>query len=113
MEADKSISALDKSKATAATHWRRSRYLTAFLLTSWFFLTFGILFFARELSAYTFFGWPFSFYMAAQGLTLFYVALLAIFSLWMRKIEDAYHTEISEKNPDLSQIKDSNLKDIR
>jgi putative solute:sodium symporter small subunit len=51
------------------------------LLLSWMLLSFGILFFARELNSVKFFGWSFSFYMAAQGLTLVYVVILAIFSL--------------------------------
>lgn len=67
-------------------YWRRTKRLTAVLLASWGLLSFGILFFARELSGLSFFGWPFSFYMAAQGLTLIYVLILAIYSLGMRRI---------------------------
>lgn len=68
-------------------YWRRTRRLTAGLLLCWCALNFVILFFARELADLRFFGWPFSFYMAAQGLTLIYVALLAVYSLAMRRIE--------------------------
>lgn len=67
-------------------YWRHTRRLTSVLLASWTLLTFGILYFARELAGLSFLGWPFSFYMAAQGLTLIYVLLLAIYSLCMRKI---------------------------
>ncbi|MBI3285097.1 MAG: DUF4212 domain-containing protein [Burkholderiales bacterium] len=67
-------------------YWRQTKRLSATLLASWFLLNFCILFFARELSNFSFFGWPFSFYMAAQGLTLIYVLILAIYSLCMRKI---------------------------
>jgi putative solute:sodium symporter small subunit len=68
-------------------YWRRTRRLTIALLASWFALTFGVLFFARELTSFHFFGWPFSFYMAAQGLTLLYVVILGIFSLCSHRIE--------------------------
>lgn len=76
-------------KKPATAYWRQTRRLTLCLLLSWCVLSFGILYFARELAAFHFFGWPFSFYMAAQGLSLLYVALLAIFSLCSHGIERA------------------------
>jgi putative solute:sodium symporter small subunit len=57
------------------------------LLLCWLLLSFGILFFARELGGLRFFGWSFSFYMAAQGLTLMYVLILAIFSFLSHRID--------------------------
>ncbi|MDO8653289.1 MAG: DUF4212 domain-containing protein [Undibacterium sp.] len=74
-------------KENTTTYWRQTRRLTLFLLFSWFVLSFGILYFARELAAFNFFGWPLSVYMAAQGLTLFYVVILAIFSVRSHGIE--------------------------
>lgn len=67
-------------------YWRHTRRLTVCLLCIWLLLGFSILFFARELSGWIFFGWPFSFYMAAQGLTLSFVLILAIYSLCMHWI---------------------------
>ncbi|MES2073374.1 MAG: sodium/substrate symporter small subunit [Pseudomonadota bacterium] len=69
------------------SYWPATRRLTAWLLASWLVLTFGILFFARELAAVSFFGWSLPFYMAAQGLSLFYVLILSLYSLAMRRIE--------------------------
>lgn len=69
------------------TYWRRVRLLTATLLLAWFLLTFGVVFFARELSAFTLFGWPFSFYMAAQGLILLYLAIIALYVKRMRQLD--------------------------
>ncbi|MFZ6646276.1 DUF4212 domain-containing protein [Undibacterium sp. TJN25] len=82
------------TSATASTtasfrHWPQTRKLSAWLLACWFVLTFGTLFFARELSGIYFFGWSLSFYMAAQGLSLFYVLILAAYSLAMRRVEKA------------------------
>lgn len=68
-------------------YWRRVRLLTATLLLAWFLLTFGVVFFARELSAFTLFGWPFSFYMAAQGLILLYLAIIALYVKRMRRLD--------------------------
>ncbi|MFZ6846906.1 DUF4212 domain-containing protein [Undibacterium sp. RuRC25W] len=67
-------------------YWRNTKRLTSVLLIVWFSLTFVSLFFARELSSMHFFSWPLSFYMAAQGLTLSFVSILAIYSLGMRWI---------------------------
>lgn len=50
----------------------------------WFFVTFATIFFARELSRFTLFGWHFPFYMAAQGTVLIYVAIVAFYAWRMR-----------------------------
>lgn len=70
-----------------ANHWRRSRQLTLTLLLVWFLVTFCVVFFARELSVLHFFGWPLSFYMAAQGTVLIYVAIIAIHAWGMARLE--------------------------
>lgn len=74
---------------TSRPYWRRTKKLTSILLLVWCVLTFGVLFFARELASLHFFGWPFSFYMAAQGLTLIYVLILGIFSFYSHRIEQS------------------------
>jgi putative solute:sodium symporter small subunit len=71
------------------THWQRVRRLTAVLLAVWFGVTFGVIFFARELSAFTLLGWPVSFYMAAQGTILIYLAIVAIYAWRMRRLDQA------------------------
>lgn len=68
-------------------YWRRVRKLTCSLLALWFVATFGVIFFARELSDFTVFGWPFSFYMAAQGLTVFYVLIVIAYARCMKKLD--------------------------
>ena len=65
-------------------YWQRVRRLTLLCLLAWFGLTFGVIFFARELDEWRFFDWPLSFYMAAQGLTLFYVLLIGAYAFVMR-----------------------------
>lgn len=79
----------DHAASTQASSpcWPRTRKISTWLLAGWFALTFGTLFFARELSEVYFFGWSLPFYMAAQGLSLSYVSILAIYSLAMRRIE--------------------------
>lgn len=72
-----------------AAHWRRTRRLTLWLALAWFGLTFGTIFFARELAHVRFFGWNLSFYMAAQGATLLYLALVAGYAWRMRRLDRA------------------------
>ena len=74
-------------------YWRRVQRFTALLLLVWFAATFGIAFFARELAQFTIFGWPFSFYMAAQGLTLLYVVIVAVYVLRMRRLDKTMKDE--------------------
>jgi putative solute:sodium symporter small subunit len=71
-------------------HWERTRRLTLLLLAGWFVVTFGIIFFARDLDGVMLFGWPLSFYLAAQGATLLYVAIIAIYAWRMRALDRRY-----------------------
>lgn len=68
-------------------YWRHTRRLTILLLASWFLITACAIFFARELSGFTLFGWPFPFYMAAQGLPLLYLVIIAIYVARMRRLD--------------------------
>ena len=70
-----------------ASHWQSTRRLTLGLLLIWFALTFFVIFFARELSNVSLFGWPLSFYMAAQGLALGYLLIVAVYTWQMKKID--------------------------
>jgi putative solute:sodium symporter small subunit len=78
------------------SHWRSTRRLTLALLLVWLALTFAVIFFARELAAITWFGWPFSFYMAAQGLALGYLLIVALYTWQMRNIDRRHQTAIAD-----------------
>jgi putative solute:sodium symporter small subunit len=66
--------------------WRRCLRVTAILMTIGFLVTFVVAFYARELSGLLF-GWPFSFWMAAQGALLVYLALVCIYARAMRRLD--------------------------
>jgi len=70
-------------------YWRKTLRLTGLLLAVWFCVTFGVAFFARELS-FTFFGWPFSFWVGAQGALVVYVLIVAIYAHAMAKLDEAH-----------------------
>jgi putative solute:sodium symporter small subunit len=69
------------------THWKKLRVLTFSLLSIWLAVSFSIIFFARELSGLILFGWPVSFYMAAQGSILIYLLLIAIYAFVAKKLD--------------------------
>ena len=75
------------STSQEKTHWKKLRSLTFILLSIWFVVSFSIIFFARELAGLSLFGWPVSFYMAAQGSILIYLLLIAIYAIVAKKID--------------------------
>ncbi len=76
--------------------WHRIRRMTAWLLALWFLATFFFIYFARELDRVHLFGWPVSFYMAAQGMMLIYLAIVVIYMRRMRRIEQLAGREQGE-----------------
>lgn len=69
-------------------YWRTTLRITLALLGLWFAVTFGVSFFARDL-VFSFFGWPFSFWMAGQGALLVYVIIIAGYAWRMNRLDDA------------------------
>jgi len=76
-------------------YWRRNLRITAILLAVWFVVTFGVVFFARDLS-FNFFGWPFSFYMAAQGSLIIYVLIIWYYARYMNRLDREYGVQEGE-----------------
>ncbi len=70
-------------------YWRRNLNLTAVLLAIWFVVTFVVSYFARELS-FNFFGWPFSFWMGAQGSLVIYMVIIWYYARTMNKMDHEY-----------------------
>jgi len=86
-------SATSRAPHTCTPYWRHTQRLTVQLLFVWLFVTIVTIFFARELSGVTLFGWPFSFYMAAQGATLIYLLIVGIYAWRMRGLEKTFNLE--------------------
>jgi putative solute:sodium symporter small subunit len=71
-------------------YWRRNLNLTIVLLVIWFVSTFVMGFFARELATINFFGWPLSFYMAAQGSLIIYLVIIWVYARKMKQLDEEY-----------------------
>lgn len=84
---------MDKRLLLRAAHWRKTRRITILLLSLWLSTSFCTIFFARELSSCSLFGWPLSFYMAAQGSALIYLAIIAFYAWYMRRLDRRYRAE--------------------
>lgn len=81
----------------AKTYWQRTLNMTWWLLLIWFIVTFAAIFFARPLSTYTLLGWPISFFMAAQGSILIYVAIVAIYAVRMHRLDQRYYASLCKQ----------------
>jgi putative solute:sodium symporter small subunit len=71
-------------------YWRRNLRVTAFLLAIWFVVTFVASYFARELNNVTFLGFPFGFYMGAQGSLIIYLAIVWYYARYMNRLDEEY-----------------------
>ncbi len=70
-------------------YWRANLRITGILLAIWFFVTFVIGFFARDLN-FSFFGWPFSFWVAAQGALIVYVVIIGFYAHYMNRLDQQH-----------------------
>jgi putative solute:sodium symporter small subunit len=70
-------------------YWGKNLKITGLLLALWFFVTFVLGFFARDLT-FSFFGWPFSFWVAAQGALVVYCLIIWYYARYMNKLDKEY-----------------------
>jgi putative solute:sodium symporter small subunit len=84
-----------QAPAKLQEYWRRNLNLTGVLLVIWFVVTFVLAYFARDLS-FNFFGWPFSFYMGAQGALIVYLLIIWYYASAMNKLDKEYGVEEEE-----------------
>jgi putative solute:sodium symporter small subunit len=76
-------------------YWHKNLRITGILLAIWFIVTFVVSYYARELS-FKFFGWPFSFWMGAQGALVIYILIIGYYARYMGKLDVEYGVEESE-----------------
>jgi putative solute:sodium symporter small subunit len=82
--------------AARAAHWVRARRLIALLLALWLATSFCTVFFARDLAHLSVFGWPLSFYLAAQGASLTYLAIIGAYAWRMRILDRDFDRMLQE-----------------
>ena len=82
--------------AARAAHWRQTRRFTLVLLALWFATTFTTVFFARDLATLSLFGWPLSFYLAAQGAALVYLAIIGAYAWHMARLDRRFAAQLAD-----------------
>ena len=83
-------------KQSLRQHWRDNLRLTAGLLAIWFVVTFVVSYYARDLS-FSFFGWPFSFWMGAQGSLVVYCLIVWFYAWYMGRLDIRHGVEEREE----------------
>lgn len=73
-------------RPTTDEHDRRALALKAVLLSVMVTVSFGVCFFARELS-FVVMGWPVHFWMAAQGAVLVFIVIVVVYASVMSRLE--------------------------
>lgn len=60
----------------------------AILMTIWFFASYGLgILWVESLNAYSIGGFPLGFWFAQQGSIYIFVALIAVYVLWMDRVD--------------------------
>ena len=78
-------------------YWHKNLRLTAILLAIWFVVTYLMAWYAIPLAEIVIFGWPLSFYMAAQGSLIIYVVIIGFYALQMRKYDNEHGVHEGEE----------------
>jgi putative solute:sodium symporter small subunit len=71
-------------------YWRKNLTITMILLFIWFVVTFVIGYYARELHGLTIIGFPFAFYMGAQGSLIIYIVIIGVYAWYMNRQDKLY-----------------------
>lgn len=79
------------------TYWKKNLQLTSLLLLLWFFVSFVITWFARDLQFIHWLGFPLPFYVAAQGAPLLFVIIVWYYARTMDKLDKKYGVQEDEQ----------------
>ena len=78
-------------------YWRKNLRLTAVLLAIWFVVTFVVIYFAPQLNNIVILGFPFAFYMGAQGALIIYVLIIWFYARRMNQLDNEYGVQEGEE----------------
>ncbi len=84
--------------AVRARYWHRVRGLTLALLAAWVAVTVGVIWWARDLQGVVVFGWPLSFWAAAEGALGVFVLIVVVYAWVMDRLDAAYLGEAARRS---------------
>ena len=70
--------------------WSRTKRLTVALGALWLAVNLAVPWFAHDLSAWQFFGFPLGYWLAAEGTLFVYLAIIVVYALVMDRYEASY-----------------------
>ncbi|MBI5663659.1 MAG: DUF4212 domain-containing protein [Nitrospirae bacterium] len=85
------------SKEQRDLYWKKNIRLTTFTLVIWFVVTYVCAFFVKELNNVVIFGFPFGYYMGAQGSLIVFVWLIFNYAFKMNKYDKEFGVEEEEE----------------
>jgi len=77
-------------------YWKKLSLVTICLLLLWFLVTFVASFFASELT-FNFFGWPFSFWLGAQGSMIIYLWIVWFYAHYVNKLDIEFEKSLNDE----------------
>jgi len=78
------------SEVTRDAYWRETLWITWVILALWFISWVGPLVLHRPLNTIVIFGFPLSFWFAAQGSLAFFIVLIVWYAIYMNKLDRKY-----------------------
>ena len=84
-------------KKAVEEYWRYNVKLTTFTLVVWFVVTYVCAFFVNELNNIVILGFPFGYYMGAQGSLIVFVWLIFNYAFKMNRADKTYGVEEEEE----------------
>lgn len=87
----------EADKKAAQEYWSYNIKLTTFTLIVWFVVTYVCAFFVKELNEIVVFGFPFGYYMGAQGSLIVFVWLIFNYAFKMNRADKKHGVEEEEE----------------
>jgi putative solute:sodium symporter small subunit len=91
----KELAGLDKEKLKA--YWAFNIRLTTIVMVIWFVVTYVAIFFTPQLNNIVILGFPFGYYMGAQGSLIVFVILIFWYAFKMNAADKEYGVEEEEE----------------
>jgi putative solute:sodium symporter small subunit len=91
----KELAGLDKEKLKA--YWAFNIRLTTIVMVIWFVVTYVAIFFTPQLNNIVILGFPFGYYMGAQGSLIIFVILIFWYAFKMNAADKEYGVEEEEE----------------
>ncbi len=89
--------ALNVDRKKMEEYWQYNVKLTTFTMIVWFVVTYVCVFFVKELNSIVIFGFPFGYYMGAQGSLIVFVWLIFNYAFKMNRADRTYGVEEEEE----------------